>query len=149
MPELPNIEAYLHALRPRILGQQLQHVRRASPFILRTVLPPIASAEGRLVTELRRIGKRIGVGLEGDLWLVIHLIVAGRLHWRPPDAQLDGRYGLAAFDFADGSLVPTEAGSKKRASLRLVEGEPGLSALDPGGIEPLTCTAEAFAAVLH
>jgi formamidopyrimidine-DNA glycosylase len=149
MPELPDIEAYLHALRPRILGRPLQHIRRASPFILRTALPPIASAEGRRVAELRRLGKRICIGLDGGLWLVLHLMIAGRLHWCPPDAGLDGRYGLAAFDFADGSLVLTEAGSKKRASLRLVEGEAGLAALDPGGIEPLTSDLAAFATALR
>lgn len=149
MPELPDVEAYLHALRPRTAGRTLERIRRASPFILRTALPPIANAEGRAVTGLRRLGKRICIGLDGDLWLVIHLMIAGRLHWRPPEAKLDGRYGLAAFDFADGSLVLTEAGSKKRASLRLVAGEAELAALDPGGIEPLTASAEAFAATLR
>ena len=149
MPELPDVEAYLHALRPRLQGKTLQHVRRASPFILRTALPPIASAEGRAVVGLRRLGKRVCIGLDGDLWLVIHLMIAGRLHWRAAEVKLDGRYGLAAFDFAEGSLVLSEAGSKKRASLRLVEGEAGLTALDPGGIEPLACTAEAFAAALR
>jgi formamidopyrimidine-DNA glycosylase len=149
MPELPDIEAYLTALRPRILGRRLSKVRRASPFILRTALPPIASAEGREVTGLRRVGKRVCIGLEGGLWLVIHLMVAGRLHWRPPDAPLDGRHGLLALDFPDGSLVLTEAGSKKRASLHLAQGEAGLAAHDPGGIEPLECDAAAFAAALR
>ncbi len=144
MPELPDVEAYLHALRPRLQGHTLLWIRRASPFVLRTAVPPIGSAEGRVVTGLRRLGKRVCIGLEGDLWLVIHLMIAGRLHWKPPEAGLDGRYGLAAFDFADGSLVLTEAGSKKRASLRLVEGEAGLMALDPGGIEPVGSSPEAF-----
>ena len=149
MPELPDVEAYLHALRPRIQGRTLRQIRRASPFILRTALPPIGSAEGRDVVELRRLGKRVCIGLDGALWLVIHLMIAGRLHWRLPEAKLDGRYGLAAFDFDDGSLVLSEAGSKKRASLRLVEGEAGLAALGPGGVEPLGCTAGAFAAALR
>lgn len=149
MPELPDAEAYLHALRPRIQGRTLRRVRRASPFVLRTALPPIGSAEGRDVVELRRLGKRVCIGLDGSLWLVIHLMIAGRLHWRPPEAKLDGRYGLAALDFDDGSLVLSEAGSKKRASLRLVEGEAGLAALDPGGVEPLGCTPEAFATAVR
>ncbi|HMR29622.1 MAG TPA: DNA-formamidopyrimidine glycosylase family protein [Geminicoccaceae bacterium] len=149
MPELPDVEAYLHALRRRIQGRTLRRIRRASPFILRTALPPIGSAEGRDVVELRRLGKRVCIGLDGALWLVIHLMIAGRLHWKSPEAKLDGRYGLAALDFDDGSLVLSEAGSKKRASLRLVEGEAGLAALDPGGVEPLGCTVEAFAAALQ
>ncbi|MFO1070668.1 MAG: DNA-formamidopyrimidine glycosylase family protein [Geminicoccaceae bacterium] len=149
MPELPDIEAYLHALRPRTLGHPLLRVRRASPFILRTVEPPISAVDGRPVTSLRRLGKRIVIGLDGDLWLVLHLMIAGRLHWRPPDAKLDGRVALAAFDFAAGSLVLTEAGSKKRASLHLVRGEAGLDEHDRGGIEPLDCDAAAFAAALR
>jgi formamidopyrimidine-DNA glycosylase len=149
VPELPDIEAYIHALRPRILGRRLERVRRASPFVLRTALPPVASAEGRDVTALRRVGKRVCIGLEGGLWLVIHLMIAGRLHWRPPEAPLDGRYGLMALDLADGSLVLTEAGMKKRASLHLAEGEAGLAQHDPGGIELLACEFAAFAAALR
>src|ERR1700756_124596 len=135
MPELPDISAYISALEPRIVGQELQQVRVASAFLLRTVLPPLTSAEGRTVRELRRIGKRIAIGMEGDLWLVLHLMIAGRLHWRTPGAKLDGRRNLAAFDFPSGSLVLTEAGAKHRASLYVVRGEEGLRAMDPGGID--------------
>src|SRR5580658_3102790 len=116
MPELPDIAAYMTALEVRILGQPLEHVRLASVFVLRTADPPLESAEGRMVIGLRRIGKRIAFGVEGDLWLVLHLMIAGRLHWRPPQAKLAGRNALAAFDFAEGSLVLTEAGTKRRAS---------------------------------
>src|SRR5579864_9087758 len=116
MPELPDISAYLSALEPRIVGQPLERVRIASPFVLRTVRPPLEDAEGRTVRELRRIGKRIAIGVEGDLWLVLHLMIAGRLHWRSPEAKLSGRQNLAAFDFPKGSLVLTEAGTKRRAS---------------------------------
>ena len=139
MPELPDIAAYITALEPRILGQPLERVRIASVFLLRTVDPPLASAEGRTVTALRRIGKRIAIGLEdkqnGDLWLVLHLMIAGRLHWKPPGAKLAGRIALAAFDFPSGSLVLTEAGSKRRASLYVLRGEAALEAIDPGGVE--------------
>ena len=114
MPELPDIAAYISALEPHIVGQKLNQVRVASAFLLRTVQPSLSSAEGRTVRELRRIGKRIAVGLEGDLWLVLHLMIAGRLHWRPPSAKLAGRNSLAAFDFPNGSLVLTEAGTKRR-----------------------------------
>jgi formamidopyrimidine-DNA glycosylase len=144
MPELPDITAYLTALEARILGQRLEHVRIASAFLLRTARPPISAAEGRVVKELRRIGKRIAIGLEGDLWLVLHLMIAGRLHWRPAGAKLSGRQNLAAFDFPHGSLVLTEAGSKKRASLHLFEGEEALRLADPGGIDVMTSTAESF-----
>ena len=122
MPELPDITAYITALDARIIGQPLEHVRLASPFLLRSVEPPLASAEGRAVVELRRIGKRIAIGLEGDLWLVLHLMIAGRLHWRAAGAKLAGRQSLAAFDFPNSSLVLTEAGSKRRASLHVVSG---------------------------
>ena len=149
MPELPDIEAYLHALRPRILGQELRRVRRGSPFILRTVEPPIGSVEGHAVTGLRRIGKRIAIGVERNLWLVIHLMIAGRLHWRAPEAKVDGRNSLLALDFAHGSLVLTEAGSKRRASLHLVAGEAGLALHDRGGVEPLAVDLATFAAVLR
>src|SRR5512142_99744 len=113
MPELPDITAYLDALEVRIVGQPLQHIRLASPFLLRTADPPLAAAEGSTVRQLRRIGKRIAIGLEGELWLVLHLMIAGRLHWRPPGAKLGGRNNLAAFDFPQGSLVLTEAGAKR------------------------------------
>jgi formamidopyrimidine-DNA glycosylase len=135
MPELPDISAYLSALQKRIVGQPLQRVRIGSPFLLRTASPPIAAAEGHEVTALRRIGKRVAIGLDNDLWLVLHLMIAGRLHWRPQGAKLKGRNNLAAFDFPDGSLVLTEAGTKRRASLHVVQGEAALRSTDPGGIE--------------
>jgi formamidopyrimidine-DNA glycosylase len=144
MPELPDIAAYISALQPRIMGQKLEQVRVASAFLLRTVQPPLSSAEGRTVRELRRIGKRIAIGMEGDLWLVLHLMIAGRLHWRPPGAKLAGRNSLAAFDFANGSLVLTEAGTKRRASLHVLSGEEGLHSIDPGGVEIFDCDLEAF-----
>jgi formamidopyrimidine-DNA glycosylase len=148
MPELPDVEAYLGALRPRIIGQPLERVRVANPFLLRTADPPLNTVDGRVVRELRRIGKRIAIGLEGDLWLVVHLMIAGRLHWRAADAKLAGRNALAAFDFPHGSLVLTEAGSKRRASLHLVRGEDALRALDPGGIDVFAADPAAFRAAL-
>jgi len=148
VPELPDIAAYLDALETRIVGQKLERVRIGSPFLLRSVDPPLASAEGRLVHGLRRIGKRIAIGVEGDLWLVLHLMIAGRLHWRPAGAKLDGRKNLAAFDFPTGSLVLTEAGAKHRASLYVVRGEQGLRAMDPGGIDVLASDLETFRAAL-
>jgi formamidopyrimidine-DNA glycosylase len=148
MPELPDIAAYISALEPRIVGQPLLHVRLANPFLLRTAEPPIASVEGRVVRELRRVGKRIAIGLEDDFWLVLHLMIAGRLHWRAPGAKLAGRNALAAFDFPDGSLVLTEAGSKRRASLHLVRGEAALTALDPGGIDVFASDLDTFRAAL-
>jgi formamidopyrimidine-DNA glycosylase len=148
MPELPDIAAYITALEARIVGQPLEHIRVASPFLLRTVRPPLANAEGRKVGELRRIGKRIAIGLEGDLWLVLHLMIAGRLHWRPRDAKLAGRQNLGAFDFPEGSLVLTEAGSKKRASLHVIEGAANLDSLDAGGIDVFAADLDAFRTVL-
>ncbi len=144
MPELPDIAAYITALEPRIVGQPLAHVRLASPFLLRTAQPPILSVEGRVVHELRRIGKRIAIGVEGDLWLVLHLMIAGRLHWRPPGAKLGGRRNLAAFDFPEGSLVLTEAGAKHRASLHVLAGEVALRAIDPGGIDVFASDFNSF-----
>ena len=135
MPELPDISAYIAALEPRILGQPLERVRIASVFLLRTVDPPIFAVEGKTVVAIRRIGKRIAIGVESDLWLVLHLMIAGRLHWRPPQVKLAGRNALAAFDFPTGSLTLTEAGSKRRASLYVVRGEAELAAIDPGGVE--------------
>ena len=123
MPELPDINAYLCALEARIAGQTLERVRLWSAFVLRTAQPPINDVQGHAVRELRRIGKRVAIGLDNDLWLVIHLMIAGRLHWRPPGAKLSGRNSLAAFDFPGGSLVLTEAGTKRRASLHVVSGE--------------------------
>jgi formamidopyrimidine-DNA glycosylase len=177
MPELPDISAYVAALEARIVGQSLEHVRIASVFLLRTVDPPISAVEGKTVHGLRRIGKRIAIGVEGDLaphgqrpvrgdpelptqrqkpvvgepelvWLVLHLMIAGRLHWKPPHAKLAGRNGLAAFDFPTGSLVLTEAGSKRRASLYVVRGEEGLQSLDPGGIEIFSTDLDGFRTAL-
>jgi formamidopyrimidine-DNA glycosylase len=144
MPELPDISAYITALELRILNQPLERVRLGSVFLLRTVDPPLASAEGRPVRELRRIGKRIAIGVEGDLWLVLHLMIAGRLHWKPPGAKLAGRNALAAFDFPSGSLVLTEAGSKRRASLHVLQGEEGLRSVDPGGVEVFSTGLDGF-----
>ncbi len=144
MPELPDIAAYISALEPRIVAQPIERVRLASPFLLRTTQPPVASVEGRVVRELRRIGKRIAIGIEGDLWLVLHLMIAGRLHWRPQGAKLAGRHSLAAFDFPGGSLVLTEAGAKHRASLYVLSGEEGLRSVDPGGIEIFTSDLGSF-----
>jgi formamidopyrimidine-DNA glycosylase len=148
VPELPDISAYLLALDARIRGQRMQGVRLASPFLLRTADPPLSLAQGRIVLDLRRIGKRIAMGLEGDLWLVLHLMIAGRLHWRPPATKLAGRNQLAAFDFADGSLVLTEAGTKRRASLYVVQGVDGLAPHDAGGIDVLASDSATFKAAL-
>jgi formamidopyrimidine-DNA glycosylase len=148
MPELPDIAAYITALEPRIVGQPLEHIRLQSAFLLRTAQPPLADVEGRVVRELRRVGKRIAFGLADDLWLVLHLMIAGRLHWRAPDAKLAGRQTLAAFDFPNGSLVLTEAGSKRRASLHLVRGEEALRSLDAGGIDVFSSDFDSFRAAL-
>jgi formamidopyrimidine-DNA glycosylase len=163
MPELPDITAYIAALEPRILGQKLERVRLQSVFVLRTADPPITAVEGRAVRELRRIGKRIAIGVEGDLppqrqqpvvgdpgylWLVIHLMIAGRLHWRPPQAKLSGRQALLALDFSEGSLVLTEAGSKRRASLHVLRGEQALRDIDPGGVEIFSTDLDGFRAAL-
>jgi formamidopyrimidine-DNA glycosylase len=148
MPELPDITAYIHALEARILGQTLQHVRLGSPFILRTVDPPISAAEGRVVTGIRRIGKRISIGVEGDNWLVIHLMIAGRLHWKPANAKLGGRNALLALDFPNGSLTLTEAGTKRRASLHMARGEQGLHDMNPGGVEIFSTDLAGFTAAL-
>jgi len=144
MPELPDIAAYMTALQPRIVGQRIEQVRLASPFLLRTVQPPVTDVEGRLVRELRRIGKRIAIGVEGDLWLVLHLMIAGRLHWRGRQAKLAGRKSLAAFDFPTGSLVLTEAGTKHRASLSVLSGEEALHSVDPGGIDVFNSDLSSF-----
>lgn len=148
MPELPDIAAYITALESRIIGQPLKKVRLASPFLLRTAQPPLAAAEGRTVGELRRLGKRIAIRAGSDLWLVLHLMIAGRLHWRAPDAKLAGRQSLATFDFTNGSLVLTEAGSKHRASLHVVSGEPALGAFDAGGIDVFAANLDSFRAAL-
>lgn len=148
MPELPDITAYIGALEARIVGQPLDGIRLASPFLLRTATPPLDSVQGHTVETLRRIGKRIAVGVEGDLWLVLHLMIAGRLHWRAANAKLAGRQSLAAFDFPNGSLVLTEAGSKHRASLHLVSGEASLRAFDAGGIDVFVADLDSFRTAL-
>jgi formamidopyrimidine-DNA glycosylase len=148
MPELPDIAAYIYALGPRIIGQRLDAVRIASAFLLRTVQPSVSDAEGHVVRELRRIGKRIAIGMENNLWLVLHLMIAGRLHWRSPGAKLTGRNSLAAFDFPGGSLVLTEAGTKRRASLHVLSGEEGLRSIDPGGIDVFSSDFNSFQAAL-
>ena len=148
MPELPDVTIYIEALESRILDETLERVRLASPFLLRTVDPPLASAHGKKVRALRRVGKRIAIGLEDDLWLVLHLMISGRLHWRERGAKLARKNAPAAFDFTNGTLVLTEAGSQKRASLHLVRCLEGLRALDAGGIEVLGCGAAAFSAAL-
>jgi formamidopyrimidine-DNA glycosylase len=152
MPELPDISAYITALESRIVGQALTRIRLASPFLLRTVEPPLASAEGRSVKKVRRVGKRIAIGMsddgDGGLWLVLHLMIAGRLHWRSPNVKLAGRQNLAAFDFPNGSLVLTEAGAKRRASLHLVSGEANLNSFDAGGIDVFESDLDSFRAVL-
>lgn len=148
MPELPDITAYIAALDARVLGQTLERVRLQSVFVLRTVDPPLSAAEAKAVVALRRIGKRIAIGLNEDIWLVIHLMIAGRLHWKPAGAKLAGRNALLALDFSSGSLVLTEAGSKRRASLHVVRGEDALRAMDPGGVEIFETDLDGFRAAL-
>jgi formamidopyrimidine-DNA glycosylase len=163
MPELPDITAYIAAIEERILGQTLQQVRIASPFLLRTVDPPITAAEGKAAVDVRRIGKRIAIGVEGDqppqrqgpvvggpgqLWLVLHLMIAGRLHWKPPGAKLAGRNALLALDFPNGCLTLTEAGSKRRASLHVLRGDEALRAIDPGGVEIFDTDLDGFRSAL-
>ena len=152
MPELPDISAYITALEARILNQPLEQVRLGSVFLLRSVDPPLTAVNGRTVRELRRVGKRIAIGLESalgeNLWLVLHLMIAGRLHWKPPHAKLAGRNALAAFDFPSGSLVLTEAGSKRRASLHVLRGDEALQAIDPGGVEIFATDLDGFRAAL-
>jgi formamidopyrimidine-DNA glycosylase len=147
MPELPDIVMYIEALEKRILGRRLEHVQLVSPFLLRTVVPPLRSVEAKKALRLRRLGKRICLGFEEDLWLVLHLMIAGRLHWR--EAKSPRARGLASFHFENGTLEWTEAGSQKRASLHLVAGEAGLRTLDPGGLEVLESTGERFSQVVR
>jgi formamidopyrimidine-DNA glycosylase len=149
MPELPDIVVYLECLAPRVVGQTLEKVRLASPFLLRTVEPALAVAEAKTVTGLRRLGKRIVFELDDDLFLILHLMIAGRLHWKDTGAKIPGKIGLAAFDFSSGTLVLTEAGSKKRASLHLVQGEGQLCRHQPGGLEILEADLPAFRATLE
>jgi len=148
MPELPDISAYIAALEARILGATLERVRLASVFLLRTVNPPLSSVEGKTVRELRRVGKRIAIGVEGDLWLLLHLMIAGRLHWKAVGAKIGGRQALAAFDFSSGTLTLTEAGSKKRASLYVLAGEDALRLADPGGVEVFETDLAGFRSAL-
>lgn len=145
MPELPDVTVYIEALERHVQGSTLNAVRLFSPFLLRTVDPPIAVVEGRTVADLRRIGKRIAIGFDSGVWLVLHLMIAGRLRWREADAKPPGKIGLAAFDFDHGTLLLTEAGSKRRASLHVIGDAAGLAALDPGGLEPFEIDAAAFA----
>jgi len=149
LPELPDVTVYCEALARRVVGQPLRRVRLKSAFLLRTAVPTIAAVEGRAVEGVRRVGKRVVLDLEGDLHLVLHLMIAGRLHWREIDAPLRGRNDLAAFDFPSGTLILTEAGSRKRASLHFVAGSAAVAALDRGGIEPLEATSAQFAAALR
>jgi len=149
MPELPDVELYLHALRPRLLGKTLQGVRIASPFLLRSVDPPVDQVTGTSVLGLQRLGKRIVLGFEDDLFMVIHLMIAGRFRWKPPGHEIPRRMGLAAFDFDDGTLLLTEASKKKRAALHLCRGEGALREHDPGGIEPLEIDFASFVAALR
>jgi len=144
MPELPDVAAYVAALEARILGEPLERVDLASVSLLRTVEPPLHTAVGQRVREIRRVGKRIAIGLDGDLWLVIHLMIAGRLHWRAPGAKAAGRNALAAFGFPNGTLVLTEAGTKRRASLHLLRGDAALEAIDPGGIDVFAASPDEF-----
>jgi formamidopyrimidine-DNA glycosylase len=148
VPELPDLTLYVEALERRLTGHALERVRLLSPFVLRTVAPPLAAAHGRRVSGVRRLGKRLGLALEGELFLVVHLMIAGRLRWREAGARTAGRVTLAVFDFDCGTLVLTEASAKKRVALALVEGEAALAALDPGGVEPLAVDATALRAAL-
>lgn len=149
MPELPDITVYIEAMERRILGQPLERIRIHTPFLLRSTQPPPSVAENQKVIALRRIGKRIAIGVEGDIWLVIHLMIAGRLHWKKRGVALSRRNDLLALDFPNGTLTLTEAGTQRRASLTMAQGEAGLKALDPGGLEVMTCTLAEFAGALR
>ena len=149
MPELPDITVYLEALETRVVGKRLERVQVRNPFLLRTFNPPLASIEGRIVTGLQRIGKRIAFGFEGDYWLVLHLMIAGRLHWSGPGSKPAGKQAAAVFQFENGTVLLTEAGTQKRASLHLVHGAEALREMNPGGIDVTACSAEQFASVLR
>ena len=149
MPELPDILLYLRALEPRIVGQRVERVRLANPFLLRSVAPPLSAIEGRLVVGLRRLGKRVVVEADEQLFLVFHLMIAGRFRWKPPGATIPGKVGLLALDFENGSLILTEAGSKRQASLYVVQGEAALAQHDPGGLEVMEADVAAFAQTLR
>jgi formamidopyrimidine-DNA glycosylase len=149
VPELPDIAVYIEALGRRVLGRTLTRVRVRSPFLVRTFDPPLDAVEGRTVRELARLGKRIALGFDNDVWLVLHLMIAGRLHWKPPGVGVTAKGSLAAFDFPNGTLLLTEAGSKHRASLHVVRGRDGLRAHDPGGLDVFTCAFAEFDAALR
>jgi len=149
MPELPDVTVYVEALRARVVGHRLLRSFVKGPFLLRTASPPLSATQNRTVTEVRRLGKQIAIGLDGDLWIVLHLKIAGRLHWKTGTVKLGGRNLLAIFEFDNGSLTLTEAGTTRRAALYVVEGESGLATLDAGGIEPLEVSRDAFAAALR
>ena len=149
MPELPDVDVYVQKLKERIRGETLEEIRIASPFLVRSVAPPLADAHGRPVIDVRRLGKRVVIGVRPDYWLVLHLMIAGRLQWRDNKVALRGKQQLAAFDFSSGSLLLTEAGTRKRASLFLVRGEEGLAEHNPGGLEPLECGAAEFFTALE
>ena len=148
MPELPDIALYLDALAPRVVGKQLERLRIASPFLLRTADPPVADLVGRAVGDVRRLGKRIVLALEDDYFVVLHLMIAGRLHWKPAGAPIPRRAGIAAFDFPNGTVLLTEAGTKHRASLHILRGAAALAAHDPGGLDVLAATLEQFRSAL-
>ncbi len=149
MPELPDITLYIEALEKRVVNERLESVKVQSPFLLRTFEPPLTEAAGKIVRAVRRVGKRIALGLDAQLWLVLHLMIAGRLHWKPREAKLLGKSSLVNFLFSSGTLQLTEAGTKHRASLYLVRGEDALHEHDPGGLEPLTATFEQFDTALR
>lgn len=149
MPELPDIDVYITGLERQVGGKTVQQIRIGNPFLVRSVAPPLADLHGQRICEFRRIGKRIAVGFDNDLWLVLHLMIAGRLQWKPSRPSLAGKQQIAAFDFEDGSLLMTEAGTKKRASLYVVDGASGLRDHNPGGVEPLQCSIEEFAGALR
>src|SRR5690349_6591711 len=149
MPELPDVDLYVHALRARLVGQTIRAIRLATPFLLRSVEPPLSSVEGSRVLDVSRLGKRIVVALEGDLFLVIHLMIAGRFRWKPAGTKVPGKVGLLAVDFDAGTLILTEAGSKRRASLHVVQGREALAQHDPGGLEVLEADLAAFAEALR
>jgi formamidopyrimidine-DNA glycosylase len=148
LPELPDLTLYIEALERIAVGSRLERVRLGDSFVLRTAEPPLAEANGKLLRDVRRLGKRLVLGLEGDLFLLIHLMIAGRLHWRARGAKIPGKVGLAAFDFTHGRLLLTESSSKRRAALHLVQGREALAAFHPGGIEPLEMDLDAFRAAL-
>jgi formamidopyrimidine-DNA glycosylase len=145
MPELPDVTVYVESIATKIAGRRIEHVRMGSPFVLRSVDPPVREIEGKTVREVRRIGKRIAIGTDDDLWIVVHLMIAGRFRWLKPGAKLPGRLGLAAFDFENGSLVLTEAGTQRRASITLMRGDEALAEVDRGGAEPLEVDEKTFA----